>query len=80
MNYSEFSEFKVPKDGNFFSPAASGGGKRTAGRDQDDPKSTIKVRRTDWNTKNKQSKSKSTLSDIDIDDDISSIDSNNPYS
>ena len=63
------------KDGEFLSPAVPGGSKRTADRDQDDPIITSKLRRTDWNTMNKQSKSKSTTSDIEIDDDISSVDS-----
>ena len=80
MKFSELNCSKVHKDGEFLSPAVLGGSKRTADRDQDDPIITSKLRRTDWNTMNKQSKSKSTTSDLEIDDDISSVDSNNLYS
>lgn len=76
------SEFrKVAGKGEFLSPGVPGVGKRLADEriDESDIKQT-KARRTDWNSLNKPSKSRTDVSDIDIDDDISSIDSNNVYS
>lgn len=69
--------------GEFLSPSIPGGGKRSAGEQAEDSntKITAKIRRTEWNILNKTSKSKTDVSDadVDMDDDISSVDSNNVY-